>query len=781
MDTHSRSELERINTVIRTINRVLVAAETRASLDEDICRALTEGEAYPCAWLGEYDAESGLVRPTAVSGVEPAAVDPFPLDPAPPVLEAEPTKSAIVSGNAHVARAYVEAPDPDPSWVAPLSDSIESVAVVPLATETDRYGVLTIYSERQRAFDAFERTFLEELGETIAVSIEGLDARAALEVRTAQYEQLVERISEGYYAVDTDWVITYWNEKMEERTGAAADSVVGRVVWEAFPVLVGTRADVEYRNALASQESSSFEMFVPDPYNYWVEADVYPDEDGLSIFSRDVSDRKANEAELTTAKRRLDAIIEHTSEAIYIKDAAGTYQFINDVGAAVFDREPAAVVGQNDVDLFEPESVASIREDDQAVMDARVGTTLERVRHVDGREYIFIDNKFPFRDETGEVIGIMGVSRDITERKQQEREWEETSNTLEAIITASPDAIGMIDEDLRVTLWNPAAEATFGWSEAEVLGEPIPIVPADRRQEFDSLLARLDEGESNHSIETTRQTKSGDPVAVSVSSAKVAVGEDEFEYLAIFKDDTLRKAYERRLERQRDNLELLNEMVRHDIRNHLQLVSAWSEMLEAEDLVAADGQEFLATIREHTGHAVDLTMTARDLSEVLLENEFAETSVNVARVLEDEVEKAQVADRRGVLTLQGRIPSVRVRANEMLDSVFRNLIENAFQHNDKRVPEVAVTIEDHPETVTIRVADNGPGIPADRKLDVFGKGEKGLESGGTGIGLYLVTTLVDSYEGEVWVEDNEPSGAVFVVELQKAEFPNGNRNSAAAP
>jgi len=120
-----------------------------------------------------------------------------------------------------------------------------------------------------------------------------------------------------------------------------------------------------------------------------------------------------------------------------------------------------------------------------------------------------------------------------------------------------------------------------------------------------------------------------------------------------------------------------------------------------------------------------------------------------------------------------------VRANEMLGSVFRNLLKNAVQHNDKPVPTVAVSSNTVDESIKIRVADNGPGISDAAKEDIFGKGEKGLDSEGTGIGLYLVKSLVESYGGDVWIEDREeddvidtetpaetPSeGAVFVVEL----------------
>lgn len=103
----------------------------------------------------------------------------------------------------------------------------------------------------------------------------------------------------------------------------------------------------------------------------------------------------------------------------------------------------------------------------------------------------------------------------------------------------------------------------------------------------------------------------------------------------------------------------------------------------------------------------------------------------------------------------------------MLSSVFRNILENAVRHNDEETPEITVSSEEDTETIQIRIADNGPGIPDNQKDAVFGKGEKGLDSPGSGIGLYLVHTLTDQFGGKVWVEDNEPKGTVFIVELPK--------------
>ncbi|MEF8894388.1 sensor histidine kinase [Halodesulfurarchaeum sp.] len=100
--------------------------------------------------------------------------------------------------------------------------------------------------------------------------------------------------------------------------------------------------------------------------------------------------------------------------------------------------------------------------------------------------------------------------------------------------------------------------------------------------------------------------------------------------------------------------------------------------------------------------------------------------------------------------------------------MFRNLLKNAIEHNDSTHPEVVVSTETADRTVQIRVADNGPGIPSDLRASIFEEGETGLDSDGTGLGLYLVETLVDRYGGAVWIEESEPTGTVFVIELQRA-------------
>jgi signal transduction histidine kinase len=105
-----------------------------------------------------------------------------------------------------------------------------------------------------------------------------------------------------------------------------------------------------------------------------------------------------------------------------------------------------------------------------------------------------------------------------------------------------------------------------------------------------------------------------------------------------------------------------------------------------------------------------------------------------------------------------------VSANDGVQSVVDNLLENAVEHNDADDPRVAVAVTAGHDVVRLTVTDNGPGIPDERKETVFEPGE-----GGSGGGLSLVYTLVTGYGGDVWIEDAEPRGTRFVVELPRAD------------
>ncbi|MDS0476081.1 HAMP domain-containing sensor histidine kinase [Natrinema sp. 1APR25-10V2] len=146
------------------------------------------------------------------------------------------------------------------------------------------------------------------------------------------------------------------------------------------------------------------------------------------------------------------------------------------------------------------------------------------------------------------------------------------------------------------------------------------------------------------------------------------------------------------------------------------------------------------------------------------EGSYQPEAVDASRVLADEVDK--LSNRRESLEVAASIPDVFVRADDLLARVFGNLLSNAVEHNDAETPRIEVTVEPGPDTVRFEIADNGPGIPDSELESLFDRTES---RGSThGLGLYLVSQLVDRYGGPVELVETGPAGSRFAVELPAA-------------
>ncbi len=230
------------------------------------------------------------------------------------------------------------------------------------------------------------------------------------------------------------------------------------------------------------------------------------------------------------------------------------------------------------------------------------------------------------------------------------------------------------------------------------------------------------------------------------------------------------------LSEERDQLALLNQVVRHDIRNDVQLIASFAELVSeaVEGTVDAETQTRLDRIHQQSQHVMDLTNAIGDLSTLITgEGDPTFHEMDLVAVLRDETDKLrQSYGTEGTeLTVTGLadLPlEATVLADEMLTSVVGNLLTNAVIHNrgDEVTVDVALARED--DRVVLTVADDGPGIPPENRRNVFGREEKGLESPGSGLGLYLVDRLVEAYGGDVWIDESELGGAAFHVALPRA-------------
>lgn len=311
-----------------------------------------------------------------------------------------------------------------------------------------------------------------------------------------------------------------------------------------------------------------------------------------------------------------------------------------------------------------------------------------------------------------------------------------------------------LDPDNRIRDYNQTAQEIFPALHGSI-GQPVDSVSS-------SLVDHLFENKVL-AVSQNNQTR-----YYEVSTTPFMAGEVKTGQLVTVSDVTDRESYRQQLETKTEQLEALNRVVRHDIRNDMSVIVGWGETLR--DHIDEDGEDALDHVLQKSYHVIELTEIARDFIKALVEDDATDLKpIDLQHYIEAELAAVRESYSNALFRVSGEIPDVSVQGNEMLSSVFRNLLENAVQHNDEETPEIIVTGLEHEEVIQLRIADNGPGIPDKEKEQIFGKGEKGLDSTGSGIGLYLVYILTDQFGGEVWVEDNDPKGAVFIVELPKVE------------
>lgn len=358
----------------------------------------------------------------------------------------------------------------------------------------------------------------------------------------------------------------------------------------------------------------------------------------------------------------------------------------------------------------------------------------------------------------------MSKSTDTFERLTQRADEVTLKNRA---MDEAPFGITLADltqEDEPLVYANDGFERITGYPADEIVGRNCRFLQGEDTDP--AAVTRMREAIENRSsvqVELLNYRKDGTPFWNEVTLAPIPDDGDVRYYVGFQQDISKRKEYANKLKEQRDGLDVLNQMVRHDIRNDLQLVLGSVEMLR--DHVDDAGASHLETVLESARQAVELTETAREIAEVLLRSEADHEPIPLRSVLSQEIDDASSAYPDATITMEGSIPDVPILADDMLGSIFRNLLKNAVQHNDEPEPIITVSATATDETATVHVEDNGPGIPDDRKETVFERGEKGADSAGTGIGLSLVSSLVEKYGGDVYFEDRAPKGARCVVKL----------------
>ncbi|WP_246987715.1 PAS domain S-box protein [Halorientalis marina] len=600
------------------------------------------------------------------------------------------------------------------------------------------------------------------------------------------YRQLVEHLADPVYLLGPAGYVEMVNEALLEEGGYDREELVGAHVSRVMP-----EKDIEKGAEIIAELLAD-----PERASETVELEIIHDdgtrreyEDHISIVTdadgnlagtvgivRDIQERKEREREL----EQYETIVETVPEGVFVLDENANILAANEQCMELFGFSPdeefpsnfGELVAEGRVDAnVIPRYQSVVRDLLSSDSDTERGTyRYEAYPELDEDDPRIIEGRIALRPFDETFRGTIGVIQDVTERKQRIEELER----YETIMQAVPDSVYATDEDGYYTFLNDAGHERFGLTEADIDSRSVhvsDVVEDDDLEAFNEANRRLlsdqyDTGEKAV-VTYTAVTKDGRRFPAESHYALISVGEDGVAGAGITRDISDR-------ERREQRLQVLDRILRHNLRNDLNAVLGNAELLERRFRQHDDeyGVDIARSIQGQTDRLVEMSREIRAIQHALERDRMDRPELDAVALVERVVAPFRAAESD--VTIELDLPEqARVEGNEALELAVSNLVENAIEHNDRPEPEIEVGLRerdsDRGDWYELFVADDGPGIPEGEQVALQTDAEVTPLKHGTGIGLWAVAWIVSSFDGTVDISDRDPRGTVVTLGLRRVD------------
>jgi PAS domain S-box-containing protein len=544
--------------------------------------------------------------------------------------------------------------------------------------------------------------------------------------------------------METDEVI--WTLPMEQVFGVEPgtfegtfDAFIDRVHPADVPAL---EAAIDEAVETDGHFETAYRIQRDDGERRWVEGrgEVHKVEDGTKRMVgivTDITERKESERHLARREHQYRQLVNRLPAAYYAFDEDWTIIYHNEVFSDRMDVSDEELVGENIWETFPDISDSVAEETFREVMQTREPASCEY--HNEQRGYWAKLQVYPYEG------GIAVVSTDITERKK----------TLEAILDSAPLVLFALDQDGVITKSRGRGLAKLGFEPDELVGESVFDLYADNQDVRDGLERALN----------------GEEFRTSMNLGSVFF---ETQYTPVFEDGEQAGVIGvsvdvTKTQRQREQLEFFDSILRHDVLNGMTVIKMRGELLAST--LDGDQRSHAETIVKWCDRTTEITKRIQRVVEALTtpHEQLELYPVDVSQLLEQKIDDLQSAypDAEFVGEFD---EGIEVRADELLADVFGNILSNSVKHNETDGLAVETTLTVNEQFVQVRIADNGTGVPEERRESIFRRGETThAKDSGSGFGLFFVDAMVEKYNGQIWVEASDAGGACFVVELPRPE------------
>jgi PAS domain S-box-containing protein len=322
---------------------------------------------------------------------------------------------------------------------------------------------------------------------------------------------------------------------------------------------------------------------------------------------------------------------------------------------------------------------------------------------------------------------------------------------------------------------NDAAHERFGYSDADVEAREVHFTDVVDDEDVESfreanrrLLSSQYDVDDKAVVTYTAVTKDGRRFPAENHYALMGSGDGSVAGAGITRDISEVKHREQRLQ-------VLDRVLRHNLRNDLNAVYGNAELLErrlGREFADDTGVEIARSIQQESQRLVEMSREIRQIQQALERDRMDTQEIDAVELVERVLGPFRAAS--SAVSIATDLPEqARVEGNETLELALVNLVENAIEHHDGAAPELEIGISERNsergDWYELQVADDGPGIPEQERVALKTDAEVGPLQHGTGIGLWAVAWIVSSFDGTVEVSDREPRGTVVSLVLRRVD------------
>ena len=783
--------LNRVYAVLSDINQALVRIRDTDELFKEACRVAVDVGGFRLAWIGVVDEKNGSVKPVAFSGDREGFSKLSEIAPPTDMPQRGPVGTAVLEKH-HVVKNDVEHDGLSLPWSAEaIKRNLRSIAVFPLMSGDQVYGVICFYSSEVGFFDEQEVSLLKELSFDIMYSIENIkreEERKRLQIdRDRMFNYSVDMLAiigfDSYLKqINPAWsrILGWTNEELMQRSFFDFVNPDDRESTRKFAAgLAEGKTAYAFENRCACKDGS----------DKWLSWNCVPLVEEKMIFAviRDITDQKRDSEQLLIR----NSAIESSISAIGLADMQGKIFYVNGAFLKLWGYDSSRdVLGKNisRFSISDERLLAAVR----TMMTGKGFLGESKGNRRDGTSFDFEISASVVKSGLGEPICMMASFMDITERKRSEEKlniaYEDLKRSEEkyrSLFEQSKDAIIMANNDGSLIDANPVAVELLGFdSKDEFIGTNMGDIyanPEDRR----ALLEVLDFDRYVKEREFVLKKKSGELITVSSSITAVHdVANHLVSILGIFHDVTKEKSLEAQLV-QAQKLESLGTLaggIAHDFNNILGIIMGYSGLMDKEnpqpEKISKSVDAIQKAAERGTALVNQLLTFARKGESVYERVQVNDVVVEILKLLKEilpkTIEVVSVTDPALPLISADPAQLHQVLMNLCINS--RDAMANGGTlkirteklEGDSLVRTFPAALPG--KYIVLAVSDTGTGMDEETKKRIFDPFFTTKEVGkGTGLGLALVHSIVANHEGFVDVATQLGMGTTFFIYLPVKE------------